>query len=105
MSRRSVTEIYDVSEAYEKVNLETLRPLAKFISPDAPTRKMDIVPFLIRTMTMKTWSASFMTSLAKYPKPRSRKPSPIHWECSMSIASRRNTARCPTKEPETLRPG
>ena len=51
MSRYSVPEIYDVSEVYEKVNLDTLRPMAKFISPDAPTRKMDIVPFLVRAMT------------------------------------------------------
>ena len=35
----------------EKVNLETLRPLAKLVSPDAPTRKKDIVPFLIQAMT------------------------------------------------------
>ena len=58
----------NVSEAYEKVNLETLRPLAKFISPDAPTRKMDIVPYLIRAMTSEDVVRRLYDSLDEVPK-------------------------------------
>jgi len=49
MARRNKFEFFMVSQAFEKVNLETLRPLAKFVSPDAPTRKLDIVPYLTKT--------------------------------------------------------
>jgi Helicase conserved C-terminal domain len=68
MSRRSVVEIYDISEAYEKVNLETLRPLAKFISSDAPTRKMDLVPFLIRAMSSEEVVRRLYDELGEVPK-------------------------------------
>jgi len=49
MAKRSKFELFTVSQSFDKVNLETLRPLAKFVSPDAPTRKMDIVPYLTKT--------------------------------------------------------
>jgi hypothetical protein len=68
MSKRSVTEIDDLAEAFEKVTLETLRPLAKFISPDAPTRKTDIVPFLIRTMTDEAAIRELYDKLGEIPK-------------------------------------
>jgi hypothetical protein len=50
LSRRDTTEILTLQEAYEKSRLDTLRPLAKLIDPDAPSKKSDIVPFLIRLM-------------------------------------------------------
>jgi Helicase conserved C-terminal domain len=68
MSRYSVPEIYNVSEVYEKVNLDTLRPMAKFISPDAPTRKMDIVPFLIRAMTNEDLVRRLYDKFGELPK-------------------------------------
>ena len=68
MSRRSLTEIDNISEAYAKVNLETLRPLAKFISPDAPTRKSDIVPFLTRAMSDEDLVRRLYESLGEVPK-------------------------------------
>ena len=68
MSRRNVTENYDVAEAYDRVNLETLRPLAKFISPDAPARKMDIVPFLIRAMTNEDVVRGLYDKFGEVPK-------------------------------------
>jgi hypothetical protein len=68
MSKRSVPEIHNISEVYEKVNLETLRPMAKFISPDAPTRKMDIVPFLIRAMTDEDMVRQLYDKFGEVPK-------------------------------------
>jgi hypothetical protein len=68
MPRLTVHDHYDLAEAYEKANLETLRPLAKFISPDAPTRKMDIVPFLIRTMTSEDVVRGLYNSFGEVPK-------------------------------------
>ena len=68
MSRRSAPEIYNISEVYDKVNLDTLRPLAKSISPDAPTRKMDIVPFLIRAMTNEDVVRGLYDKLGEVPK-------------------------------------
>ena len=68
MSRRSVAEIDNISEAYEKINLEILRPLAKFISPDAPTRKTDIVPFLTQAMTREDMVRRLYESLGEVPK-------------------------------------
>jgi hypothetical protein len=50
MARQTIPDILTVAEAYEKTRLDTLRPLAKLLDPDAPTRKTDIVPFLIREM-------------------------------------------------------
>ena len=38
------------AEAIDQLRLDTLRPLAKLIDPDAPTRKQDIVPFLTRKL-------------------------------------------------------
>ena len=38
MSRRSEVEIYDLSEAYEKVNLEALRPTNYFFSGSPTSR-------------------------------------------------------------------
>ena len=68
MSKHSVTEIDDLAEAYEKATLEILRPLAKFVSPDAPTRKTDIVPFLIRTMTDEAAIRELYDKLGEIPK-------------------------------------
>jgi hypothetical protein len=50
MAKRYRADVFSVSEAFGKVNLETLRPLAKLVSPDAPTRKQDIVPYLTQEM-------------------------------------------------------
>jgi len=41
----------NVSEAYEKLGLDTLQPLAKLIASDAPKRKSDLVPYLTRLMS------------------------------------------------------
>ena len=68
MSQRIVPEIHNVSEVYEKVNLDTLRPMAKFISPDAPARKMDIVPFLIRAMTDEDVVRQLYDKFGEVPK-------------------------------------
>ena len=68
MSRRRMPEIYNVTEVYEKVTLDTLRPMAKFISPDAPTRKIDIVPFLIRAMTSEDVVRRLYDKLGETPK-------------------------------------
>jgi hypothetical protein len=68
MSRYSAPEIYNVAEVYEKVNLDTLRPMAKFISPDAPTRKMDIVPFLVRAMTNEDVVRRLYDKFGELPK-------------------------------------
>ena len=38
------------AEAIDRLRLDSLRPLAKLIDPDAPTRKQDIVPFLTRKL-------------------------------------------------------
>ncbi len=46
MVKRDDAELQSVSDAFDGVRLETLRPLAKLLSPDAPTRKQDIVPYL-----------------------------------------------------------
>jgi hypothetical protein len=68
MSRRSLAEIDNISAAYEKINLEILRPLAKLISPDAPTRKSDIVPFLSRAMFDEDLVRRLYESLGEVPK-------------------------------------
>ncbi|MFI5455184.1 MAG: hypothetical protein ACHRXM_06995 [Isosphaerales bacterium] len=68
MAKRCVAEIFNVSEAFEKVNLETLRPLAKFVSPDAPTRKMDIVPYLTQTMTREDMVRRLYEKFGDLPK-------------------------------------
>ena len=53
MSRRDTPEILTIQEAYEKSTLDTLRPLAKLLDPNAPLKKSDIVPFLTRKMGSK----------------------------------------------------
>ena len=68
MSRHRVPEIYSVSEVYDEVNLDTLRPMAKSISPDAPSRKTDVVPFLIRAMTDEDGVRRLYDKLGELPK-------------------------------------
>jgi hypothetical protein len=46
MAYRDQDEDLTVAEAIEQLRLDTLRPLAKLIDADAPTRKQDLVPFL-----------------------------------------------------------
>jgi hypothetical protein len=46
MAYRDQDEDRTTAEAIEQLRLDTLRPLAKLIDADAPTRKQDLVPFL-----------------------------------------------------------
>jgi hypothetical protein len=46
MAYRDRLEDPTTAEAIEKLRLDTLRPLAKLVDPDAPTRKQDLVPYL-----------------------------------------------------------
>ncbi len=50
MAYRDRFEDLTTAEAIEQLRLDTLRPLAKLVDPDAPTRKQDIVPFLTRKL-------------------------------------------------------
>ena len=50
MAYRSQTEDFTTAEAIERLNLDTLRPLARLIDRNAPTRKQDIVPYLTRLL-------------------------------------------------------
>lgn len=51
MTRRREIEVATVAEAFAKVHFETLRALAQFVSPDAPSRKAEVVPYLTSAMT------------------------------------------------------
>ena len=68
MSRRDTPEIRTIQEAYEKSTLETLRPLAKLLDPDAPLKKSDLVPFLTRTMGSKEQVQGLYESLGDLAK-------------------------------------
>jgi hypothetical protein len=50
MARDYGPVILDTEEAFNKVKLDTLRSLAKAVSKDPPTRKMDIVPLLVKLL-------------------------------------------------------
>ena len=50
MAYRDQFEDLTTAEAIEQLRLDNLRPLAKLIDPDAPTRKQDIVPYLTRKL-------------------------------------------------------
>ena len=50
MAYRELYDDMDTAGAIEQLRLDTLRPLAKLVDPDAPTRKQDIVPFLTRNL-------------------------------------------------------
>ena len=68
MSRRDTPEILTIQEAYEKSTLDTLRPLAKLLDPNAPTKKSDIVPFLTRKMGSKEQVQELYESLGDLGK-------------------------------------
>ena len=51
MARRDTPEILSIHEAYDKTKLDTLRPLARFLDPDVPSKKSDLVPFMRLKMT------------------------------------------------------
>jgi hypothetical protein len=50
MAYRDQHEDLTTAEAIDQIRLDTLRPLAKLVDSDAPTRKQDIVPFLAKTL-------------------------------------------------------
>ncbi len=68
MSRRDTPEILTIQEAYEKSTLDTLRPLAKLLDPNAPSKKSDIVPFLTRKMGSKEQVQELYESLGDLGK-------------------------------------
>ncbi len=68
MARRDTPEILTIQEAYNKSTLDTLRPLAKLLDPDAPSKKSDIVPFLIRKMGSKEQVQKLYESLGDLQK-------------------------------------
>jgi hypothetical protein len=50
MAYRDQFDDLTTAEAIDQLRLDTLRPLAQLVDPDAPTRKQDIVPFLTRKL-------------------------------------------------------
>ncbi len=68
MSRRDTPEILTIQEAYNKSTLDTLRPLAKLLDPNAPSKKSDIVPFLTRKMGSKEQVQELYESLGDLGK-------------------------------------
>ena len=68
MARRDTPEILTIQEAYEKSTLDTLRPLAKLLDPNAPSKKADLVPFLTRKMGSKEQVQELYESLGDLGK-------------------------------------
>ncbi|MGO9468494.1 MAG: helicase-associated domain-containing protein [Isosphaeraceae bacterium] len=58
----------NVSEAYERLGLDTLQPLAKLIAGDAPKRKSDLVPYLSRLMSQPEEIRRLYDSLGEVSK-------------------------------------
>ena len=50
MAKRGVVEVLKISEAFGELNLKSLRPPATLISPDALTRKTELLTYLSRAM-------------------------------------------------------
>ncbi len=61
-------EILTTQEAYEKTKLDTLRPLAKHVDPNAPSKKSDLVPFLTLKMSSKEQVQKLYESLGELQK-------------------------------------
>jgi Helicase conserved C-terminal domain len=68
MSRRDTPEILTLREAYEKSTLDMLRPLAKLLNPNAPSKKSDIVPLLTLKMGSKEQVQELYESLGDLGK-------------------------------------
>ncbi|MBV8309095.1 MAG: helicase-associated domain-containing protein [Planctomycetaceae bacterium] len=68
MARRDTPEILTIQETYEKSTLDTLRPLAKLLDPNAPSKKADLVPFLTRKMGSKEQVQELYESLGDLGK-------------------------------------
>jgi hypothetical protein len=50
MAYRLDPEFLNFAEAIEQLNLDVLRPLGQWVSRDAPSRKQDLVPYLIQML-------------------------------------------------------
>ncbi|HWT80465.1 MAG TPA: hypothetical protein VN648_16910, partial [Candidatus Methylomirabilis sp.] len=68
MARRDTPETLTIQEAYDKSTLDTLRPLAKLLDPNAPSKKADLVPFLTRKMGSKEQVQKLYESLGDLQK-------------------------------------
>jgi hypothetical protein len=68
MSRRETPEILTLREAFEKCTLDTLRPLAKLLDSNAPTRKSEIVPFLTTKLSSREQVQELYESLGELGK-------------------------------------
>src|SRR3954451_3783390 len=51
MTRQTSLPAPTIEEAYEGLNLDLLRPLGPLVTDDPPTRKRDLLPLLVRSMT------------------------------------------------------
>ena len=50
-NRTKTEAAYTAREVFEKLTLDTLRPLARLVSTDSPKRKSELAPFLAKVMT------------------------------------------------------
>ncbi len=65
MRHRLEPEFLKVAEAIALLNLDELRPLGKLVSPDAPSRKQDLVPYLTQMLAREDVVRRLYESLDK----------------------------------------
>ena len=65
MRHRLEPEFLKFNEAIAQLNLDQLRPLGKLVSPDAPSRKQDLVPYLTQMLAREDVVRRLYESLDK----------------------------------------